>query len=137
MKDIDVDESEVYFRLEPFESAEIKRDILESVAGILRMQINSEKYFEIRKEIRKTRIGAEKNMVELKRNINEIMEKLPAKKTVEQLEIKAEKKEEKHGMDAKNEVKAIKEEKTKKRKKEEYSLNNELEEIQRRLEQLG
>jgi len=127
-----VDDSEVYFRIEPFESIDVKKDILESVSGILRMQISSEKYREIKTEIEKKRRDAEKNIIELKRKINEITEKLPSQKALEKLKIEGRK----AGKEKVEIKKEIKKAEVKKEIKKEYSLERELAEIQRRLEQL-
>ena len=128
-----VDISEVYFKLNPEEAIGAKKDILEAVAAILRMEINAEKYKKLSQEVNRKRIGAKKEIDELKRTTRELIEKeLPSVKSIELLE----EKEEKRGEKELKKVREKAEEKKEEKRIKQYSLKEELEEIQKRLERL-
>jgi cell division septum initiation protein DivIVA len=135
-----VDVNEVYFKLNSSEAIETKKEILEAVATILRMQIDSEKFKKLNQEFNKQRIEVKKEIDQLRHKMNDILEILPSMKIVEKLEEVAGKKE------GKNEIKI--EEKKKENKKTEKdievkkevkkpkTLKDELDDIQKRLEGL-
>ena len=134
-----VDVNEVYFKLDSFEAVETKKDILEAVASVLRMQIDSEKFKKLNQDFSKQRIEIKKEIDQLKHQINGILEILPSMKAIEKLEEVAEKKEIKEEVEEKKKEVKRPEKKIeiKKEGQKPRTLKDELEDIQRRLESLG
>jgi thymidine phosphorylase len=134
-----VDVNEVYFKLDSFEAVEAKKDILEAVASVLRMQIDSEKFKKLNQDFSKQRIEIKKEIDQLKHQINGILEILPSMKAIEKLEEVAEKKEIKEEVEEKKKEVKRPEKKIeiKKEGQKPRTLKDELEDIQRRLESLG
>jgi len=119
-----IDSSDVYFRLDSNEAFEAKKEFLEGVASVLRMQIDMEKFKRISEELNIQRIAAKKEIDELKHLVNELLEILPAISIYEKNE---EVKEEKH---------EIKKHEKKVEEKKHRTLKDELDDIQKRLESL-
>ena len=134
-----VDVNEVYFKLDSFEAVEAKKDILEAVASVLRMQIDSEKFKKLNQDFSKQRIEIKKEIDQLKHQINGILEILPSMKAIEKLEEVAEKKEIKEEVEEKKKEVKRPEKKIeiKKEGQKPRTLKDELEDIQKRLESLG
>jgi len=131
-----IDASDVYLRLESEEAIESKKEILESVAAVLRMQINSERFRKLDEELKRKRIEAKNNIDEIKPLVNEMLEMLPSMKSIEELnkpniqEIKK--------PDVKKPEKKIKKKRVNiAEEKKPFSLKDELDEIHKRLESLG
>lgn len=136
-----VDVNDVYFKLDSFEAVEAKKEILEAVASVLRMQIDSEKFKKLNQDFSKQRIEIKKEVDQLKHQINEILEILPSMKAIEKLEEVAEKNEIKEEIkvgENKKEVKKFEKKiEIKKGVQKPRTLKDELEDIQKRLESLG
>ena len=136
-----VDVNEVYFKLDSFEAVETKKDILEAVAAVLRMQIDSEKFKKLNQDFSKQRIEIKKEVDQLKHQINGLQEILPSMKAIEKLEETAEKREVKEEVKVEEKKKEVKRPEKKIEIKKEgqkpRTLKDELEDIQKRLESLG
>ena len=81
-KEIEIENKDVYVELEPLESVELKRALLEITASNINMQIIAEKFKEkARQEIRE-RALAKRHIRETAESINELIQNLPKAKEI-------------------------------------------------------
>jgi len=123
-----IEANEVYFKFEPIEAIELKKELLEAVADILKMQIIVEENKKTREDFKKSRVIAKKSIDELKKSINETSDKLPMAEIEDEKEMEVKINPEKKII--------IKKEEKKIEKKKATSLEEELLDIQKKLDTL-
>jgi len=133
-KEIEVENKDVYVKIDADDSIELKKTLLEIIASQINMQIVSERFKEKRAEEAKQKSVAKRYMKEIATHVNGMIEKLPKTKEIPRPIRKqiAEQSQSKKSIGSITEAAAAITER-KDNKSKEASLTKQLEEIRKRI----